>query len=221
MRAIHHQHTGSHAPDHQLVELGQVGKLFAALLGERLALVHLLAQLLAQQGGGHVCHRKHHRLGDGAVFGAEQSAENIFGEKHAGSGDREPDAGGCGKNQAAGGHVEYEEHRDAAFAALGGDQCPGRGHDVDGEADGRLPAQAMFGVATGDEQRRRGQQVNDGYALRQHRIRDINDARSERSQHGERHQAGFQHPEQREEIQLLALHRHARAGWQEAGHAGP
>ncbi len=150
---IHQQYAGFHAADDQLVDLGQVGQVHAALLGQRLGGANLPAQHVAEHGDGEVGQAKQARFQQLAVHAhvavldlehrVPQHAQGGQGGEETGQSQRQ--------DQCAGRQVDRQHHGDADTRIVHGGNGQHGGDDVHHQRTGNGPAQ-MRGRSPGQRE---------------------------------------------------------------------
>ena len=192
---------GLHAPDDEVVDLLEVEQVDAALLGKRLGLAHLPAEVRAQARHGEVGDAEKHRFDHVALAGAAEREQRRgddadrgeHGEQHrlAERQQQRPDA-----------DVDQQHHRDRGVTADQRHSTPRRDVDGQGEADagGDMPAHAV-----GRDQQHQGDgEIGDGDAAAEQRVADLDPVEGERVEHEAGVDDRLEHAVEVEEIQLAS-----------------
>ena len=145
--AIHQQHTGTHAPDNQLVDLGQSRGFLAATVGEGLGHADALAELVAQRGDRKETHGKHHDFGERPRRRArcDKTPEVDARKRQRGRAGR---AHAQAQRQQQCGRADIEQQHQCDARSDRGQHRRGRcGEcDIDARADQRRPLHAFGGA---------------------------------------------------------------------------
>jgi hypothetical protein len=202
--AFDQQHAGAHAPDDQLVDLGHVGDLAAALLGQGLAVAHLPADDAGQGGDGEIAHREHQDLGQRSVAAVpgQQGPEVLADQGRTGQGG-DAQAPAQRQQQGGGADIEEQHHRDAGHGIGQGMHGQQRCGDV--QPDPGQHHRPDMPVPAREEQQTGTQQIDRGDRRRHCRMAgQATQPDPDRAEHDQAQQCRFQHPVQAEEMQFAA-----------------